>query len=420
MFQRRLETLDRELLEKLQLDRLKKTVSRIKEKNRKYWEKIGKPEPSDLKSLEDLKSFPFLTKEDLRENYPFGLACGDKCEFVRFQMSSGTTGTPVVNPYTPSDVEQWAEVMARCLSTAGLNYTDVLQITPSFGLFNGGFGFHYGAEKIGCFVVPIGPGRSLLQLKFMKDFGTTALAGIASYAIRLIEVAREEGFDFSETNLRVGIFGAEVWSDEMRRYVEKEMGIETFDIIGMTETGGVGLGIDCKAHSGIHVWEDHYIVEIIDPETGDVLPDGEEGELVVTTLTREGLPLVRYRTRDITKVVSRERCNCGRTHLRLDRIKGRTDDMLKVKGVCFYPRQVEEVIMKYPEVLPNYQIIIGKVEGKDTVEVVIESERQDESLKERIEEEIYSLLGLHIKVTLKKKGEIPRSEGKAVRVKKFS
>ncbi len=420
MFQRRLETLDRELLEKIQVERLRKTVQRIKEKNRKYWEKIGKVEPKDIKSLNDLKKLPFLTKEDLRQNYPFGLACGEKCEFVRFHMSSGTTGTPVVNPYTPNDVEQWGEVMARCLSAAGLNYTDVLQITPSFGLFNGGFGFHYGAEKIGCFVVPIGPGRSLLQLKFMKDFGTTALAGIASYAIRLLEVAKEEGFDFSETNLKVGIFGAEVWSDEMRRYIEREMGIETFDIIGMTETGGVGLGIDCSAHSGIHVWEDHYIVEIIDPETGEVLPDGEEGELVVTTLTREGLPLIRYRTRDITKVVSRDRCDCGRTHLRLDRIKGRTDDMLKVKGVCFYPRQVEEVIMKYPEVLPNYQIIIGKVEGKDTVEVVIESERQDESLKERIEEEIYSLLGLHIKVTLKKKGEIPRSEGKAVRVKKFN
>ncbi len=420
MFQRRLETLERELLEKIQLERLRKTVQRIKEKNEKYWEKIGRVEPEDIKSLEDLKRLPFLTKEDLRQNYPFGLACGEKCEFVRFHMSSGTTGTPVVNPYTPNDVEQWGEVMARCLSAAGLSYTDVLQITPSFGLFNGGFGFHYGAEKIGCFVVPIGPGRSLLQLKFMQDFGTTALAGIASYAIRLLEVAKEEGFDFSETNLKVGIFGAEVWGNEMRRYIEREMGIETFDIIGMTETGGVGLGIDCSAHSGIHVWEDHYIVEIIDPETGEVLPDGEEGELVVTTLTREGLPLIRYRTRDITKVVSRERCDCGRTYLRLDRIKGRTDDMLKVKGVCFYPRQVEEVIMKYPEVLPNYQIIIGKVEGKDTVEVVIESERQDESLKERIEEEIYSLLGLHIKVTLKKKGEIPRSEGKAVRVKKFN
>jgi len=335
-------------------------------------------------------------------------------------MSSGTTGTPVVNPYTLSDVEQWGEIMARCLSSAGLTYRDVLQITPSFGLFNGGFGFHYGAEKIGCFVVPIGPGRTLLQLKFMKDFKTTAIAAIASYPLRLIEVAKEEGFDFSETNLRVGIFGAEVWSDEMRRYIEREMGIETFDIIGMTETGGVGLGIDCKAHAGIHVWEDHYIVEIIDPETGKRVPDGEEGELVVTTLTREGLPLIRYRTRDITRILSRERCDCGRTHLRLDRIKGRTDDMLKVKGVCFYPRQIEEVIMKYPEILPNYQIIIGKVEGKDVVEVVIEASKQDEYLKERIEEEIYSLLGLHVNVTLKKKGEIPRSEGKAVRVKRYN
>jgi len=419
MFQRRLETLDRELLERIQLERLKKTISRIKEKNQKYWEKIGKPEPAEIKSLEDLKKFPFLTKEDLRQNYPFGLACGQQCEFVRFHMSSGTTGTPVVNPYTPNDVEQWGEIMARCLAAAGLNYTDVLQITPSFGLFNGGFGFHYGAEKIGCFVVPIGPGRTLLQLKFLKDFNTTAIAGIASYPLRLIEVAKEEGFDFKETNLRVGIFGAEVWSEEMRRYIEREMGIESFDIIGMTETGGVGLGIDCKAHSGIHVWEDHYIVEIVDPETGEVLPDGEEGELVVTTLTREGLPLIRYRTRDITKVLSRERCDCGRTHLRLDRIKGRTDDMLKVKGVCFYPRQIEEVIMKYPEVLPNYQIIIGKVEGKDVVELIIEADRQDEYLKEKIEEEIYSLLGLHINVHLKRKGEIPRSEGKAVRVKRF-
>ncbi len=420
MFQRRLETLDRELIEKIQLDRLRKTVRRIKEKNRKYWEKIGSLEPGDIKSLEDLKKLPFLTKEDLRQNYPFGLACGEQCEFVRFHMSSGTTGTPVVNPYTPADVEQWGEIMARCLSAAGLTYRDILQITPSFGLFNGGFGFHYGAEKIGCFVVPIGPGRTLLQLRFIKDFKTTAIAGIASYPLRLIEVAKEEGFDFKETSLRIGIFGAEVWSEEMRRYIEREMGIESFDIIGMTETGGVGLGIDCKAHSGIHVWEDHYIVEIVDPETGKVLPDGEEGELVVTTLTREGLPLIRYRTRDITKVISRERCDCGRTHLRLARIKGRTDDMLKVKGVCFYPRQIEEVIMKYPEVLPNYQIIIGKLEGKDVVEVVIEADKQDQHLKERIEEEIYSLLGLHIEVTLKRRGEIPRNEGKAVRVKKFT
>lgn len=418
MFQRHLETLPREIIEKVQLERLKRTIRRIKERNRIYWEKIGKVEPEDVKSLDDLKRLPFLTKDDLRKGYPFGFACGEQKDFVRFHMSSGTTGTPVVNPYTSADVDQWREIMARCLAAAGLTFSDVLQITPSFGLFNGGFGFHYGAEKIGCFVVPIGPGRTLLQLKFFKDFNTTALAGIASYPLRIIEVAKEEGFDFSETSLKVGIFGAEVWSEEMRRYIEKEMGIEAFDIIGMTETGGVGLGIECNYHNGIHVWEDHYIVEIIDPETGYVLPDGEEGEMVVTTLTREGLPLIRYRTRDITRIVSRERCECGRTHLKVARIKGRTDDMLKVKGVCFYPRQVEEIVMKYPEILPDYQIIIGKVEGKDTIKLIIESEKQDEYLKERIEEEIYSTLGLHIKVTLKKKGEIPRAPGKAVRVKK--
>ena len=419
MFQKGLETIDREKLNELQLKRLKQTLSRIKSKNPSYWKRLGKIDPEDIKSLSDLSKLPFITKEDLRKGYPFGYACGKQCEFVRFHMSSGTTGTPVVNPYTPSDVDQWGTIVARCLSAAGLDYTDVLQITPSFGLFNGGFGFHYGAEKIGCFVVPIGPGRSLLQLKLMKDFNTTALAGIASYPIRLIEVAKEEGFDFRDTKLKVGILGAEVWSNEMRSYIEREMGIETFDIIGMTETGGVGLGIDCKAHKGIHIWEDHYIVEIVDPETGKVLPDGQEGELVITTLTREGLPLIRYRTRDITKIISRDRCDCGRTHLRIERLKGRTDDMLKVKGVCFYPRQIEEIVMKYPEVLPDYQITIGKVEGKDKVELMVETEKQDEYLKERIEEEIFSLLGLHIDVTLKGKGEIPRGKGKAVRVKKL-
>ncbi|WP_456395187.1 phenylacetate--CoA ligase family protein [Desulfurobacterium sp.] len=418
MFQHSLETLPRDIIEKIQLDRLKKTIGRIKEKNIVYWKKIGEIEPGDIRSLNDLKKLPFLTKEDLRKGYPFGFACGEQKDFVRFHMSSGTTGTPVVNPYTPADVDQWGEIMARCLAAAGLTFSDVLQITPSFGLFNGGFGFHYGAERIGCFVVPIGPGRTLLQLKFFKDFNTTALAGIASYPIRIIEVAKEEGFDFSETSLKVGIFGAEVWSEEMRRYIEREMGIEAFDIIGMTETGGVGLGIECSFHNGIHVWEDHYIVEIIDPETGDVLPDGEEGEMVVTTLTREGLPLIRYRTRDITKIISRQRCECGRTHLKVARIKGRTDDMLKVKGVCFYPKQVEEIVMKYPEILPDYQIVIGKVEGKDTIKLIIESERQDEYLKERLEEEIYSTLGLHIEVTLKRKGEIPRAPGKAVRVRR--
>ncbi|HHI97340.1 MAG TPA: phenylacetate--CoA ligase family protein [Thermodesulfatator atlanticus] len=419
MYQPRLETLPREELEKLQLKRLRRTLRHIMENNAAYALRFEGLAPEDLKDLSDLKKLPFITKDELREAYPFKLACAPKEDFVRFHMSSGTTGTPVINPYTRADVEQWAEIMARCLSAATLTHKDVLQITPGFGLFNGGFGFHYGAERIGCFVVPIGPGRTLMQLKFIKDFGTTALAAISSYPLRLIEVAKAEGFDLSQTKLRVGIFGAEVWSDETRKFIERELGIETFDIIGMTETGGVGLGIDCVAHDGIHVWEDHYLIEIVDPETGESLPDGEEGELVVTTLTREGLPLIRYRTRDITRIISRGRCVCGRTMARLARIKGRTDDMLKVKGVNFYPRQIEEILMSHPEILPDYLIRIGKKEGKDFIEILVESRTLDESLKRRLEEEIYNYLGFRAQVVLLPKGKIPRREGKAVRVEKL-
>ncbi len=420
MYQPRLETMPREELERLQLERLRRTLAHIKARNPRYAERFKGINPEDLTDLSQIKDLPFITKDELREAYPFGLACAPKEAFVRFHMSSGTTGTPVVNPFTRADVEQWAEIMARCLATAGVTHADVLQITPGFGLFNGGFGFHYGAERIGCFVVPIGPGRTLMQLKFMKDFGTTALAAISSYPLRLIEVAREEGFDFRETRLRVGIFGAEVWSDETRKYIEEAMGIETFDIIGMTETGGVGLGIDCKAHEGIHVWEDHYLVEIVDPETGKVLPDGQEGEMVVTTLTREGLPLIRYRTRDITRILSRERCACGRTMLRVARIKGRTDDMLKVKGVNFYPRQIEEILMRHPETTPEYLIRIGKRAGKDFIEILVETREQDETLRERLEEEVYNFLGFHARVVLLREGELPRREGKAKRVEKIT
>ncbi len=418
MYQPRLETLPREELERLQLKRLRATIAHIKANNPRYAAHLGEVAPEDIRTLSDLRLLPFITKDDLREAYPLGLACAPKEDFVRFHMSSGTTGTPVINPFTRGDVEQWAEIMARCLSAATLTHKDVLQITPGFGLFNGGFGFHYGAERLGCFVIPIGPGRTLMQLKFIKDFGTTALAAISSYPLRLIEVAKAEGFSFRETKLRVGIFGAEVWSDETRKFIEREMGIETFDIIGMTETGGVGLGIDCVAHNGLHVWEDHYLIEIVDPETGEPLPDGEEGELVVTTLTREGLPLIRYRTRDITRVLSRGRCVCGRTMLRLARLKGRTDDMLKVKGVNFYPRQIEEILMRHPEILPDYLIRLGKTAGKDFIEILVESRTLDETLKKRLEDEIYNFLGFRAEVVLLPEGKLPRREGKAVRVER--
>ena len=412
--------MDREELERLQLQRLRDTIRHIKDNNPFYWEKIGRVEPEDIKSLEDLKGLPFLTKDDLREGYPFAYTCAPKESFVRFHMSSGTTGTPIVNFYTRNDVEQWAEIMARCLTAAGVTSRDVVQITPSFGLFNGGFGFHYGCERIGCMVVPIGAGRSMLQLKLMKEMGTTVICAIASYPLRLIEVAREEGFDFSETNLRVGIFGAEVWSDEMRKRIEEEMGIDSYDIIGMTETGGVGLGIDCQYKCGIHVWEDHYIVEIVDPETGEVLPDGEEGEMVITTLTREGIPLIRYRTRDITRIVSRKRCDCGRTMLRVDRLKGRTDDMLKVKGVNFYPSQIEAILMRHKEVGNEYQIIIDEKKGKTYVKVVLEvkngSRVSNGELKEHLATHLYDFLGFRVDLELVPEGTIPRKPGKAQRV----
>ena len=371
-----------------------------------------------MRSLEDIRKFPLMTKDDLRDGYPFQYACADKSSFMRMHMSSGTTGTPIINPMTRKDLQQWGSIMARCYASAGLTSSDVIQITPSFGLFNGGFGFHYGAEALGAMIIPIGAGRSLLQLKFIKDFGVTALTAIASYPLRLMEVAEKEGFNFRETNLRVGIFGAEVWSDEVRKRIEDRMGIETFDIIGMTETGGVGLGIDCKAHNGIHVWEDDYLIEIIDPETGDAVPDGQDGEMIVTTLNREGLPLIRYRTRDITAVISRETCSCGRTSMRVKRIRGRNDDMLKIKGVNFYPTQLESILLQHNELASHYQIVLEKTKGRDVITVMIETYTDiNSTVAEKIDMEIFDMLGFHIdKFNFMAEGTLPRIPGKAVRV----
>jgi len=418
MLQPELEGMARGELEMLQVERLRNTLQRIMENNPGYHKHLGRVRPQDIRCLEDFQRLPFLTKDHLREGYPYGFTCAPKGSFLRFHMSSGTTGTPIINFYTRSDVRQWAEVMARCYTAAGVTRKDVIQITPSFGLFNGGFGFHYGAEKLGAMIIPIGAGRSMLQLKLMKELGATVLCAISSYPLRLIEVAKEEGFDFKETRLRVGIFGAEVWSDEMRRRIERAMGIESFDIIGMTETGGVGMGIDCEAHEGIHVWEDHYIVEIIDPETGRVLPDGEEGEMVVTTLTRQGLPLIRYRTRDITRIVFRERCACGRTGLRVGRLKGRTDDMLKVKGINFYPMQIEAILMRHKEVGPEYQLILEKRKGKDHVGIILELKPgvSNGGLHEHLSTHLYDFLGFRVDLELVPEGTIPRKPGKALRV----
>lgn len=412
------ETMDRDALQELQLGRLRRTINHIYANNDDYARHLQGLTAKDVETLDDLQKFPFITKGDLRDAYPFKLACAPQSEFMRMQMSSGTTGRPVLCPHTKADVEQWGTVMARCLTAAGVTGEDVIQITPSFGLFNGGFGFHYGAETVEAMIIPIGGGRTRLQLQFMQELGTTALSAIASYPLRLIEVAREEGIDFRlDTELRVGIFGAEIWSDEMRRRIEASMGIKTYDIIGMTETAGVGMGIDCSARSGIHVWEDHYLVEIIDPETGEPLPDGKYGEMVVTTLTREALPLIRFRTGDITRIVSRDPCACGRTHLRVDRITGRTDDLLIVKGVNFYPRQIESILLRHDEVAFDYQIVLDRVQGSARFRLVVEVEDPgNAALADELTSEIYDMLGLSPEVELVPVGHIERAPGKAIRV----
>lgn len=419
MYQPELESLSRTELEALQIDRLRATLRRICAGNPHYAQRLNGLGPDDVHSLDDIRRFPFIHKEDLRQNYPFGLTCAPQKDFVRMHMSSGTTGTPIICPHTANDVRQWSEIMARCLTAAGLTREDVIQITPSFGLFNGGFGFHYGASAIGAMIVPIGAGRTPLQLQFMRDLGSTALAAIASYPLRLIEVAAQEGFDFRrDARLRVGIFGAEIWSDEIRRRIEERMGIETFDIIGMTETAGVGMGIDCAEHGGLHVWEDHYLIEIVDLESGEPVPDGESGEMVVTTLTREGLPLIRFRTHDLTRIVSREPCRCGRTSLRVDRLSGRTDDMIKVKGINFYPKQVESVLLRHPEVGNDYLIVIDRLEGADRMTIDVEARGLPwpEELSRQLSDELFSMLGLRAEVSILHPGELPRPEGKAVRV----
>jgi phenylacetate-CoA ligase len=416
MWQPDLEALERDSLEGIVVERMRATLARVL--TEPAWaRRLPDVDPRDIVGIDDWRKLPFLTKDELRDAYPYGLACGRAGGYVRIQMSSGTTGNPILNPYTAADVAQWGEVMARCYVTAGVRRDDVIQITPSFGLFTGGFGFHYGAERLGAMVIPTGAGRTALQLRLMRDLKTTVVAAIATYPLRLIEAAREERFDLDSLSLRVGIFGSEMWSDELRARIEAELRIRTFDIIGMTETGGPGLGIDCAARAGIHVWEDHYHPEIVDPVSGAAVPDGAEGELVVSTLTREGLPLVRYRTHDLTRVVSRARCDCGRTALRLDRLRGRVDDMVIYKGINFYPRQIETTILRHAGVGHEYQIVLDSEGGGERMTVHVETEPAcDPAVAARIRRELSELLALSADVRLRAAGEIERPQGKAVRV----
>ena len=418
MFQPSEETRGRAALEAVQLERLRATIARISAHSPVYRSHLGGAAAGDLASLDDLRRLPFLTKDQLRDAYPYAMACHGREPILRVHMSSGTTGAPIVNPYTAADIGQWREVMARSLVAAGVTAADVMLVTATFGLFTGGFGFQFGADAIGAMVIPVGAGRTTLQLQLLRDLRATVLAGIATYPLRMIEVARQAGFDWRSTSLRVGVLGSEPWSDELRDRIETEMGIRTYDLIGMTETGGPGMGIECHARDGIHVWDDHYLPEIVDPATGRALPDGERGELVVTTLTRHGLPLVRYRTRDVTSVWSRERCVCGRTGIRLDRFRGRTDDVVIFKGIKFYPRQIEEILLRQPGLGHEYQIVLDRdAERGDHLVLCVEAEPAfDRAAETRLLRELGDRLSLTPEIRSMAVGAIPRPPGKSVRV----
>ncbi len=420
------ETLPREALEALQLKRLHSILERVYATvpfYRKKFDSLG-VKPSDLKSLADLKRFPFTTKIDLRDNYPFGLFSAPLEQVVRIHASSGTTGKPTVVGYTRRDINTWAELMARSLSAAGVQKTDIIHNAYGYGLFTGGLGVHYGAEKLGASVIPISGGNTKRQIVIMQDFGSTVLTCTPSYALFLAEMAVEMGVDVKGLKLRVGIFGAEPWSEKMRREIERKLPIQALDIYGLSEVIGPGVSIECsEGRRGLHIFEDHFIPEIINPETGEVLPYGQKGELVFTTITKEAFPLIRYRTRDIS-VLYPEPCKCGRTHVRMERVSGRSDDMLIIRGVNVFPSQIESVLMNIEGVEPHYILIVDRQGNLDTLEVQVEVNEKvfsDEvknlqSLGRRIEKEIKDLLGVNAGVKLVEPKSLQRSEGKAQRV----
>ncbi len=388
---------------KKQEERLRKTVKLAM--NCKFYKERLKG--VEIKKAEDLEKIPLTTKEDLRKAYPLEMSCVNKSEIVRIQMSGGTTGTPVIIPYTRRDVEQWKEMLLRAFFLAGIEKKDVIQITPAFGLWNGGFGFHFAADAIDAFIIPIGAGNTRNQLKFMRDFGTTVLCSTASYPLRIAEVAESMGIDVAELPLKKMLLGAEPWSEEMRKKIEETFDVKSFDIPGLTEMGGVGtVGFECPERNGIHIWEDNYIVEIVDPETGERVEDGEEGEVVYTSINREAMPLLRYRSGEISAIVSRERCECGIEHLTIKRIRGRTDDTVIYKGVKFYPSDVESIL--YSHGVINY-----KIEAGERIKIVYEG---DSSIVEMILADIKEFLGFKPEIEAVATGTLERFEGKARRL----
>lgn len=421
-----LETLPREALEALQLKRLMATAERVYATVPFYKKKFDEASirPGDIKSLKDLKDLPFTTKLDLRDNYPFGLFAVPMEQVVRIHASSGTTGKQTVVGYTRRDINTWAELMARSLAAAGAQKNDFIHNAYGYGLFTGGLGVHYGAEKLGASVIPISGGNSKRQIIIMQDFGSTVLTCTPSYALFLAETAEEMGVDIKKLKLKVGIFGAEPWSEKMRDEIERQLNIDAIDIYGLSEVIGPGVSIECiEAKRGLHIFEDHFIPEIINPRTGEVLPYGEKGELVFTTITKEAFPLIRYRTRDIS-VLYPQPCKCGRTHVRMERVSGRSDDMLIIRGVNVFPSQIESVLMNVEGVEPHYLLIVDRQGNLDTLEVQVEVNEKGFSdevkdlqvLGRRIEKDIKDLLGITAAVKLVEPKTIQRSEGKAQRV----
>ncbi len=419
------ETMSRDELCALQLARLQETVRRVYENVPFYRRKMQEAgiEPGDIKELGDLRKLPFTVKQDLRDNYPFGLFAVPLSEVVRLHASSGTTGKPTVVGYTQEDIAMWANLMARALVMAGATRHDVVQNAYGYGLFTGGIGVHYGAERLGATVVPISGGNTARQLMLMQDFGTTILTCTPSYALYLAEEGERAGLDFRQLPLKAGIFGAEPWSERMRVQLEEKLDITALDIYGLSEVLGPGVSMECREKQGMHIFEDHFIAEVIDPDTGENLPYGAQGELVFTSLTKQALPIIRYRTRDITVLDDRP-CACGRTFVRMRRVTGRSDDMLIVRGVNVFPSQVESVLLEFGETEPHYLLVVDRKGNLDELEVWVElSEkmfsdqvRQLEGLENRLRGRLASVLGINARVKLVEPRTIPRSEGKAKRV----
>ena len=400
----------------LQLEQTDRQIKRLIKADNFYGRKMKEAGIEGIKTEEDFLKLPFSHKEDLRDAYPLGLMAVPEEEIVRIHSSSGTTGKPVIIPYTAKDVDDWGEMFKRCYEFAGLTKKDRIQITPGYGLWTAGIGFQNGAEKLGVMVVPMGPGNTPKQLQFMVDMKTTVLAATSSYALLLAEEIAKQGIG-DKICLKKGIIGSERWGEKMRKRISEELGIELYDIYGLTEIYGPGIGINCRYDQGMHIWDDYLYLEIIDPVTGENVPDGEFGEIVITTLVKEGAPLIRYRTHDISRIIPGE-CPCGSRFPRIDVIQGRSDDMVKFKGVNFFPKQIEEILADFPELSSEYQIRISHLDGRDTLRLYVETNGHVRFLEmaDRVADKIKSRIGFTPLVKVVEIGVLPRSEKKTKRV----